>query len=99
MRMLLTVQMDTEKSNKLIEDDKLTEFMQEAVGRLRPEAAYFGAQEGQRTGFIVFDLNEVSDIPSIAEPFFSQLGAKISFIPVMNLDDVRGGLAKAAQGS
>ncbi|WP_405015169.1 DUF3303 family protein [Kitasatospora sp. NBC_01539] len=98
MRMLLTVQMDTEKANKLIEDDRLTEFMQTAVGRLRPEAAYFGAQEGRRTGFIVFDLDEASDIPSIAEPFFTELGAKVSFIPVMNLDDVRDGLAKAAQG-
>jgi len=95
MRVLLTVQMDTEKSNKVIKDKKLAEIMQSAMERLQPEAAYFGAKEGQRTGFIVFDLKEASDIPSVAEPFFMELGAKVSFIPVMDLDDVRSGLTKA----
>ncbi|GJF34889.1 hypothetical protein KNE206_75890 [Kitasatospora sp. NE20-6] len=98
MRVLLTVQMDTEKSNAVIKDNRLAEIMQPAVERLHPEAAYFGAKEGQRTGFIVFDLKEVSDIPSVAEPFFMELGAKVSFIPVMNLEDVRSGLAKVGHG-
>jgi hypothetical protein len=47
-----------------------------------------------RTGYIVFDLKEPSDIPSIAEPFFQELGAKIAFTPVMNFDDVQSGLQK-----
>ncbi|WP_371493826.1 hypothetical protein OG871_02140 [Kitasatospora sp. NBC_00374] len=98
MRMLLTVQMDTDKSNKAITDNELAGIMQSAMERLQPEAAYFGAKEGQRTGFIVFDLKEPSDIPSVAEPFFMKLGAKVTLIPVMNLDDVRSGLAKAGHG-
>jgi hypothetical protein len=95
MRVLLTVQMDTEKANAAIAENRLPEIMAK-LGELEPEAAYFGATDGMRTGFIVFDLQEPSDIPSAAEPFFQALGAKISLIPVMNLDDVQQGLQKYA---
>ncbi|MDH6136841.1 hypothetical protein P3T37_006272 [Kitasatospora sp. MAA4] len=94
MRVLLTVQMDTEKANKAITANTLAATMKSVFDRIKPEAAYFGAQDGQRTGYIVFDLKEPSDIPTVAEPFFQDLGAKISFIPVMNYDDVQAGLQK-----
>jgi hypothetical protein len=94
MRVLLTAQMDTDKGNQAIKDKKLPEIMKAALGSLQPEAAYFGAKEGCRTAFIVFDLKDVSDIPKVAEPFFMELGAKIEFIPVMNFDDVQSGLGK-----
>ncbi|GAA1252844.1 hypothetical protein GCM10009665_49450 [Kitasatospora nipponensis] len=95
MRVLLTVQMDTDKANKAITDMTLAQTMKSVFDRIKPEAAYFGAKDGQRTAFVVFDLKEVSDIPSVAEPFFRDLGAKIAFIPVMNFDDVQAGLQKA----
>ncbi|WP_232248537.1 hypothetical protein [Streptacidiphilus rugosus] len=65
-------------------------------GSLHPEAAYFGAKDGCRTAFIVFDLKETSDIPKIVEPFFMKLGAKVEFIPVMNFEDVQAGLSKVS---
>jgi hypothetical protein len=98
MRVMLTVQMDTDRANKAIKDRKLPDIMKAAVEKLHPEAAYFGAKDGLRTGFIVFDLKEPSDIPMVAEPFFMELGAKVAFIPVMNLDDVQSGLGKAGHG-
>ncbi|WP_348532842.1 DUF3303 family protein [Kitasatospora sp. MAP5-34] len=91
---MLTVQMDTEKANKAITSNTLAGTMKSVFDRIKPEAAYFGAMDGMRTGYIVFDLKEPSDIPTIAEPFFQDLGAKISFVPVMNFDDVQGGLQK-----
>ena len=98
MRVLLTVELDTAKTNAAITDKTLAETVSSVVGPLKPEAVYFGAKDGLRTGFIVFDLQEPSDIPSVAEPFFQKLGAKISFIPVMSLDDVQEGLRKYAGG-
>ncbi|WP_042394528.1 hypothetical protein [Streptacidiphilus carbonis] len=94
MRVLLTAQMDTDKGNQAIKDKTLPEIMKAAIGALQPEAAYFGAKEGCRTAFIVFDLKQASDIPSVAEPFFRELGAKVEFIPVMNFDDVQSGLGR-----
>ena len=98
MRMLLTVELDTEKANAAITADTLGQTIESALGSLKPEAVYFGAKDGRRTGFVVFDLREPSDIPSVAEPFFQKLGAKVSFIPVMSLEDVQAGLRKAAGG-
>lgn len=98
MRVLLTVELDTAKANAAITDKTLAETMSSVLEPLKPEAVYFGAQDGMRTGFIVFDLHEPSDIPSVAEPFFQKLGARISVIPVMNLDDVQEGLRKYTGG-
>jgi hypothetical protein len=92
MRVLLTVQMDTEKANKAITDRTLFDTLKSVFDRIRPEAAYFGSMEGMRTGYIVFDLKDASDIPSVAEPFFQDLGAKVAFMPVMNLDDLQAGV-------
>ena len=94
MRVMMKVQMDTEKGNKAITDKTLPVILKSALDRVKPEAAYFGAEDGMRTGFVVFDLKEASDIPSIAEPFFQQLGAKVTFVPVMNFDDVQAGMQK-----
>ncbi|MFF7632861.1 hypothetical protein ACFZB9_06865 [Kitasatospora sp. NPDC008050] len=88
--------MDTEKANKAITGKTLAHTMKSVLERIKPEAAYFGAKDGQRTAFIVFDLKEASDIPSVAEPFFQDLGAKVAFIPVMNFDDVQAGLQQIA---
>ncbi|MFE3586597.1 hypothetical protein ACFXOY_03635 [Streptomyces niveus] len=95
MRVLLTVRMDTAKANKAITDRTLPNTMKSVFDRIKPEAAYFGSQDGMRTAYIVFDLKDASDIPSVAEPFFQDLGAKVTFQPVMNFDDVRTGLEKS----
>ncbi|MFD7166716.1 DUF3303 family protein [Streptomyces violascens] len=93
MRVLLKAQLDTEKSNEAIRNGTLQKSMQAAIEALRPEAAYFGADDGCRTAFIVFDLADPSQIPKVAEPFFLDLNAKISFQPVMNGEDLEKGLA------
>ena len=68
--------------------------MQEQLGRLQPEAAYFGPEGGMRTAFLVFDLEDPSDLPSITEPLFSAVKAKIEMFPVMNREDLQKGLEK-----
>lgn len=98
MRVLLTVELDTAKANAAITDKTLAETVSSALDPVKPEAVYFGAKDGMRTGFIVFDLHEPSDIPSVAEPFLQKLGAKVSLIPVMSLDEVQEGLQKYAGG-
>ncbi|MEU3400408.1 hypothetical protein ACFY9C_06610 [Streptomyces filamentosus] len=93
MRMLLKVEMDTAASNEAIREGSIQGLMQEAVGRIRPEAAYFTVENGCRTGYFFFDLAETSDLPAIAEPFFMRLGARIHYSPVMNSDELAKGLA------
>ncbi|MEV6352178.1 hypothetical protein [Streptomyces hydrogenans] len=94
MRMLLKVEMDTEASNDLIRQGAVQGLMEEAFGRIHPEAAYFTVEKGCRTGYFFFDLAETSDLPAISEPFFMRLGAKIHYSPVMNPEELAKGLGK-----
>jgi hypothetical protein len=97
VRTLMKVQMDVEAGNRAIMDGSWGRTMDRMMKELQPEAVYFTAQDGKRTGFIVFDLKDPSDIPSIAEPFFMNVNASVDMSPVMTPDDVRAGLEKAAK--
>ena len=94
MRMMLKVTLDTEAASRAIEDGSLPQFMQETIGGLQPEAAYFGPEDGVRTAFLVFNLEDPSDLPRISEPFFSKLKARVQMFPVMDRDDLEKGLRK-----
>ncbi|MBO2458918.1 DUF3303 family protein [Actinomadura violacea] len=93
MRMMLRARMDTRMGNEALKNGTLPETMQALVDKLKPEAAYFTAVEGRRCATLVFDMQDSSQIPSIAEPLFKALGAEIEIVPAMNLDDLRKGLA------
>jgi hypothetical protein len=94
MRMLMTVEMDTEATSRGIKDNTMPQVMESAFERFHPEAAYFTTHEGQRTAYIVLDIAEPSQMVQISEPFFSTMKAKIDWSPVMNRDDLREGLSR-----
>ena len=99
MRMMMKVQLDTEAGSRAIADGSLPEVMQATLGRLQPEAAYFGPENGVRTAFIVFDLQDPSELPPITEPLFSKLKANIKMFPVMDLEDLQKGLGQIGAGA
>ncbi|CAM5473179.1 hypothetical protein GCM10010230_33480 [Streptomyces narbonensis] len=99
MRMLLKVQMDTTASNEAIRQGTLPGIVEKALGQLRPEAAYFTTQDGCRTAYIFFDLAESSQMPKFSEPFFLEVGAKVSYTPVMNREELAEGLAALTSGA
>lgn len=97
MRMLLKLQMDVEAGNRAIRDGSWGQMLERVMPQLQPEAAYFTAQDGKRTGLIFFDLKDPTQIPSIAEPFFMTVNASIDLSPVMTADEVRAGIEEAAK--
>jgi hypothetical protein len=97
MRTLLKFQMDVEAANRSIRDGSWAQAMERVMQGLQPEAAYFTAMDGKRTGLIVFDLKEPSQMPVIAEPIFMAVNASIEFAPVMTMEDVQAGLQEAAK--
>lgn len=94
MRMLMTVEMDTEATSASIKDGSLAKMMDSTLSQLHPEAAYFTTHDGHRTAYIVFDLQEPAQMPQIAEPLFSGMKAKIDLSPVMNAEDLREGIGR-----
>ena len=94
MRILLKVNMPVETANAAAKAGKLGTTIQSILGDLKPEAAYFTDDRGQRTGYLFLDLKEASQIPSICEPWFLAFNAAVELHPVMVVED----LAKAASG-
>ncbi|HYX29249.1 MAG TPA: hypothetical protein VE863_11840 [Pyrinomonadaceae bacterium] len=89
MRMLLRVSIPTEAGNAAAKAGTLGSTVERIVADLKPEAAYFFADDaGQRSGSIVFDMKDTSQIPAIAEPWFLAFNAKISLRPVMSPQDL-----------
>ena len=97
MRMMLKVTIPVEAGNRTIKDGTLPRTMQSTLERLKPEAAYFLAEDGKRTALFFFDMQDVSQIPVIAEPFFMGMDASLTIVPVMNGEDLQKGLAGAAK--
>jgi hypothetical protein len=90
--MLMRVSIPVEAGNAAAKAGTLGSTVEQILAGLKPEAAYFFADDsGQRSGSIVFDMKESSEIPAVAEPWFLAFNAKVSFRPVMNPQD----LAKA----
>jgi hypothetical protein len=94
MRVLLKASLNTEKANDVIRSGKMPQLMQEALGNIKPEAAYFTVDHGVRTAYVFFDMQDSSQMPSIGEPFFMDLGAEVDMTPVMNADDLQKGLSE-----
>ena len=89
MRFLIKVSIPVEAGNKLVREGTLGERMGRILSELKPEAAYFTTDGGMRTGFIVADIKDPHQMPSIAEPWFLALGAGVEFHPAMTPEDLQ----------
>jgi hypothetical protein len=91
MRILLKVNIPVEKGNDAARAGKLGATIQAILEEQKPEAVYFAADAGMRTGYLFLDLKDASQIPALAEPWFLAFDARIEIQPVMIPQD----LAKA----
>ncbi|HZU95707.1 MAG TPA: hypothetical protein VFF73_03295 [Planctomycetota bacterium] len=97
MRVMLKVTMPVQAGNRAIVEGRLPKVIEKTMKELKPEAAYFTAEDGERTAFFFFDMKDSSQLPAIAEPFFMELDARVSVVPAMNPEDLKAGLAKVAK--
>jgi uncharacterized protein (DUF885 family) len=88
MRMLMKVWMPVEPFNTLVRNGTAGAKMQQILEDIKPEAAYFTAQDGHRGGIIVVNVNDTSEIPRYAEPFFLTFDAEVQFHPAMTPQDL-----------
>ena len=88
MRFLLKVNIPVDAGNAAAKAGKLGGTIQSILADLKPEAVYFTDDKGQRTAFIFLDMQEASQIPAIAEPWFLAFNAHVEIHPVMVPDDL-----------
>jgi len=96
MRTMLTWSVPVERGNQAVKDGTMGRTIEELVEKLKPEAAYFLAVDGERGGLMVFDLADPSEIAQIAEKLFLNFDASVELVPVMNGDDLKRALAKVS---
>lgn len=86
--MFMKVTIPVETGNAAAKKGTLGPTIGKILADMKPEAVYFGAENGQRTGYIFFDMKNPSDIPAIAEPWFLAFNADISIQPAMKPEDL-----------
>jgi hypothetical protein len=86
MRFLVKVSIPVEAGNKAARNGF------QAIGKIlaeqKPEAVYFYAENGRRTGLLIIQMDDASQLPAIAEPWFLALGASLDATPVMLPEDL-----------
>jgi hypothetical protein len=93
MRMLMNISLPVETFNARLRDGSANQLMGRIIEDLKPEAIYFTEQDGQRGAVAVVEVADPSRIPALAEPWFLNFNATVSFRIAMTLDDLkRGGL-------
>ena len=87
MKMLLKASIPTEAGNAGLRDGSMMEKLGSILGDTKPQAVYFFIENGKRTCFMIFDMNDASQLPAVVEPWFLSMGADITLVPVMVGED------------
>jgi hypothetical protein len=51
------------------------------LATFQPEAAYFGPHDGKRGGYLVFNMEEESELVTELEPFWLEMRATVQNLP------------------
>jgi hypothetical protein len=94
--MMLKIIVPVEVGTDAIKNGAMLPALQQAFDQLKPEAAYFFPEDGQRCALFFLDVQDSSDMAPTLEPFWMNLQADVSLVPVMNFDDLKAGLSKLA---
>jgi hypothetical protein len=88
MRMLMHIHLPLEPFNSAVRDGTVGQKMQQILGAIKPEMAYFSEQHGHRGGVLVVNVNDPSDVPRLAEPWFLTFNATVEFRVAMTPEDL-----------
>ncbi|MGF6331448.1 hypothetical protein ABH909_004326 [Pseudomonas sp. BS3782 TE3695] len=89
MKMLLMVEFPHEPFNALVRSGEIGEIMNRVQETIKPEATYFTEQDGMRSGIFLIDIEDPSEIPGYAEPFFLNFQANCKFRVVMSAQNLQ----------
>jgi hypothetical protein len=88
MRMMMHVEFPLEPFNTKVRNGTAGPTMMKILEDAKPEAAYFGEQDGKRGGILIVDVAKPSDVPRLAEPWFLNFNAEVKFRVAMTPADL-----------
>lgn len=89
MRMLMIAKMETAQFNTTVRNGDADKIMNRILEECRPEAVYFTDEDGCRTAVLVVKVEDQSQIPRLAEPWFLNFNASIQFKVAMTPEDLK----------
>ncbi len=88
MKFLMKISMPNELFSKYVKDGSIKGKMEHILGEVKPEAVYFASMHGKRTGILIVNMTEASQMPALAEPWFINFNAEVEFYPTMLPEDL-----------
>jgi hypothetical protein len=93
MKMIFQIKIPHEKFNAAVRDGSAGKKMKDILEAVKPEAVYFTEYDGRRGAIMIINLNDPSEIPRFAEPWFLVFNADVEFHIMMTPQELeRAGL-------
>ena len=89
MRFIVHVSLPAAKFNEALRGGSAGKKLARILEETKPEAAYFTSKDGQRGGYLVYDIAQAAELPRLAEPWFLNFEATVEFMPVMLPEDLQ----------
>ena len=95
MRMLLHAKIPHKEFNAAVRDGSVEKKMKVILEEAKAEAVYFTNYDGQRGAIMIININDPSEVPKFAEPWFLSFNADVQFHVAMTPEELgRAGLEK-----
>jgi len=88
MRMMLKISIPVESFNKLAREGTVGQKIGMILEETKPESIYFTGNRYGRGAIAVFDLQDGSDLPRVAEPWFLTFNAEIEYGPAITPEEL-----------
>ena len=89
MRVMLRVTIPHREFNSAVKEGTVGRTLNRILEDAKPEAVYFTEHQGRRGAILVVDMDDSSQIPSYAEPWFLAFNADVEFAVAMTPDDLK----------
>ena len=94
MRTMLKFRLPVDAGNEVIRTGKIGKVFEQLMADLKPEAAYFYPEAGERTGVMVFDMQDETWVAGVVERLAFGLHGTVEMTPCMNADDLQKALGR-----
>lgn len=88
MKFVVRVSLPPERFNEDVRAGTAGRKVARILEEQKPVAAYFTAEQGKRGGILIVDMDDASDLPKYAEPWFLNFDAAVEFFPAMTPEDL-----------
>jgi hypothetical protein len=88
MRMIMQVRIPHEEFNAAVREGRAEQKLKHILEETKPEALYFTEYNGQRGAIMIINLNDQSQVPMFAEPWFLEFNADVEFHVAMTPEDL-----------